>query len=506
MDKLYLFAVGGTGARVLRSLVMLLASGVDIGAKMVVPIIMDPHADNDDVKRTIECLRAYCAINKSLGSDNKGFFKTPIKTLKELNDDSAATDTVVFELNDVDQQRFSDYIQYGELENADKAMIDLLFSGELQKPGETIQKRNTNMDEGFYGNPDLGSVVLNQFADTEDYDSFATSYNEGDGIMIIGSIFGGTGAAGLPVILNNVRNSLNTGHPNGAVLSNAIIGSMIVLPYFSIKNDDSSSIREGDFYVKTRSALSYYYENVSNPNLNKINATYYIGDHGGTDGAYKNDPGAGGQKNDAHFTELAAASGVLDFCALQGMKCSDGKPDGTVYFREFGIDEDNRAVGVTHFGPNTKRAIGPQLSQLKLFQIYVDKKMSDSVGNQAWSTAGTPKISTPFLSTELVNIHLRDFLGHFKDWEVEISRNRRGLELFTGTDDLSRLFRGVSTTKDWVGMSNKVNLYHIDHEMNVVSDKNDNYPNESHKFFDIIYVATENVLKTNYEVFENIID
>ena len=39
MSKLYIFGIGGTGARVLRSLTMLLASGVSLGSKIdtVVP-------------------------------------------------------------------------------------------------------------------------------------------------------------------------------------------------------------------------------------------------------------------------------------------------------------------------------------------------------------------------------------------------------------------------------------------------------------------------------------
>ena len=39
MAKLYVFGIGGTGARVLRSFTMMLAAGVKVGVDEVVPII-----------------------------------------------------------------------------------------------------------------------------------------------------------------------------------------------------------------------------------------------------------------------------------------------------------------------------------------------------------------------------------------------------------------------------------------------------------------------------------
>lgn len=44
--KLYIFGIGGTGSRVIKSLVMLAASGVKIDASAIVPIIVDPDFAN----------------------------------------------------------------------------------------------------------------------------------------------------------------------------------------------------------------------------------------------------------------------------------------------------------------------------------------------------------------------------------------------------------------------------------------------------------------------------
>ena len=60
--KLFLFGIGGTGSRVVKSLVMLAASGVDIQAKAIVPIIIDPDFANADLTRTIELIKTYAAV------------------------------------------------------------------------------------------------------------------------------------------------------------------------------------------------------------------------------------------------------------------------------------------------------------------------------------------------------------------------------------------------------------------------------------------------------------
>lgn len=50
MSRLFLFAIGGTGARVVRSLTMMLASGVDglDSSTEIVPIIIDYDLSNGD--------------------------------------------------------------------------------------------------------------------------------------------------------------------------------------------------------------------------------------------------------------------------------------------------------------------------------------------------------------------------------------------------------------------------------------------------------------------------
>ena len=62
----YIFGIGGTGARVLRSLTMLLASGVEGTStnNEIIPVIIDYDGDNGDTKLTQDILENYQRINR----------------------------------------------------------------------------------------------------------------------------------------------------------------------------------------------------------------------------------------------------------------------------------------------------------------------------------------------------------------------------------------------------------------------------------------------------------
>ena len=45
MKKVFVFCIGGTGIRVMKSIIMLMAGGMDTHGFAVVPVILDPHLD-----------------------------------------------------------------------------------------------------------------------------------------------------------------------------------------------------------------------------------------------------------------------------------------------------------------------------------------------------------------------------------------------------------------------------------------------------------------------------
>lgn len=293
MAKLFIFGIGGTGSRVIKSLSMLLASGVDLGKNIneIIPIIIDVDNGNEDLTRTIEILINYEAIHKSIASANyKGFFQT-----KQTNLFPAVGNEYHFTIEDVQGKTFGGYIDYTTLKGPNEDFANLLFSGYQDDNGIPKPLLDLDMGIGFQGNPKLGCVVLNQFKRNSDFDTFATQFVKGDRIFIISSIYGGTGAAGFPLLLKNLRNAIKP-TPNPALLNSALIGAVTVLPYFNLKDGD---IKSADFISKSKAALHYYLRNV-NPSLNSM---YYIGNDSNTH-TYENNKGGKRQQNDAHFIEL----------------------------------------------------------------------------------------------------------------------------------------------------------------------------------------------------------
>ena len=84
MAKLYLFAIGGTGSRVLRSLTMMMAAGVKMDVDEVVPIIIDPDASNQNLTDTVQLMNEYRETRKGLsfpqGVETQ-FFRTELSQI-----------------------------------------------------------------------------------------------------------------------------------------------------------------------------------------------------------------------------------------------------------------------------------------------------------------------------------------------------------------------------------------------------------------------------------------
>ena len=340
MSKLYVFGIGGTGARVLKSLSFLLAAGVKCKSSSVVPILIDPDAANGDVNKTVDILQRYQSIRSKLsfdGETSNQFFKTEISPLNPN-----------FRINIQDsKKKFKEFIDFQDLDKKNKALISLLFSK---------KNLNANLEVGFKGNPNMGSVVLNQFNTSKDFEDFASSFSQGDRIFIISSIFGGTGAAGFPLLLKNIRSaspSLN----NHSLLRSAPVGAVSVLPYFGVKKDDESDIEKSTFISKTKAALRYYEYGVND----SVNSMYYLGDKLVKD--YDNHEGSVAQENDAHFIELASALAILDFANDTDVSVNKVK--------EFGVENESQTLTFNDLGDGTKTDLIKPLSKYYFFHLYL---------------------------------------------------------------------------------------------------------------------------------------
>ena len=401
MAKLYIFGIGGTGSRVLRSLTMMMAAGVKISADEIVPIVIDPDQSNADLTRTITLMNDYIQIRQNLtfsGSNHNEFFKTKIERI--INNYTLVIDGT----ND---KSFKQFIEYSSMNKENQAMVQMLFSE---------KNLDSSMDVGFKGNPNIGSVVLNQIINSAGFNAFANSFQQGDKIFIISSIFGGTGASGFPLLLKTLRTGKS--FSNYANINQAVIGAITILPYFRLEDNKESEIDSSTFISKTKSALAYYENNISKNQ--QINALYYLGDD--LTNIYENHEGGTDQQNDAHLIEFLAATSIIDFCNSEIM------PDSTVH-KELGVNRAGAYVTFSDFYEGLTEMFRAPLTQFMLFANCFDTKKFKTMSSGNVAANQTLKLTDDFYRSAFVH-NVQRFLFGYKTWQKELKDNKRSLDLF----------------------------------------------------------------------------
>ncbi|MEB2787324.1 hypothetical protein [Algoriphagus persicinus] len=411
MSKLYIFAIGGTGSRVLKSLVMLMAAGAKLkNHNQVVPIIIDPDSGNGDLNRTKDILNNYQHIRSKI-SNPENFFFQDITTTNNLTSITPRFQDKDFEfkLERVHQEKFKDYIHYSTMDKPDADIVDLLFSRE---------NLDANLNIGFKGNPNMGSIVLNQFTDSEAFQRFGQSFNQDDSIFIINSIFGGTGAAGYPLLLKLLRSG-SARIQNKEIIKESVIGAITYLPYFKLKDGE---IKSQSFLGKAKAALDYYNRTIINGK--QINAQYFLGDQENNT-TYDNHVGSKEQKNDSHFLELAGALSIFDF---DRNKASMDSNDSHVY--EFGVENFVNSLDTKNLNEVDRNLIFQPLNEFSLFANYCKSGLQKAVGVSRWTiknfwTKNRGITKDYFDSAEFKN-EIQKFTQLYLEWLQELGGNKPG--------------------------------------------------------------------------------
>ena len=461
MSKLYIFGIGGTGSRVLRSFTMMLAAGVKIGANEIVPIIIDPDVSNADLTRTVSLMNTYRAVRSELqfsDEDENLFFR------KEL---SRILGNYTLRIHDTDDKTFQQFIDLPSMNKANKAMMKILFSD---------KNLNSSMDVGFKGNPNIGSVVLNQIVRSEDFEDFANSFEADDKIFIISSIFGGTGASGFPLLLKTLRTGES--FSNHDLINNAEIGAITILPYFKLKSDDESEIDSSTFISKTKSALAYYENNISKNG--SIDALYYLADD--ITNTYDNHEGGTTQENDAHLIEFLAATAIVDF--------SNKQHPNTVN-KELGL-KDIESFNL--FYDTQKHLLFAPLTQFILMANCLDNKF-DYFSSTAFN-ANNGNFEELYDGTFMSE--LRNLLVKYREWLKEMKGNKRSLDLFN-LNAGDKPFDVVTGVKPAKIMSMYSNYDLIIDRLNS-SVKKCKSKEQKNKFLEMFYIGTRTLVKDKFKM------
>ncbi len=426
---------------------MLLASGVKTQARTIVPILIDPDNSNGDLERTREILSMYQHIWRKLQPDFKHnqFFQTEIKTLGNLESTGTEAhhasemmaDSFLFDIDGTRDGVFKQFIGYSTLNENSRALVDALFSE---------SNLDADLSVGFKGNPHMGSIVLNQFKDSREFKFFASRFGPNDRIFVISSIFGGTGAAGFPLLVKNIRNA-DESLPNFQRLRESKIGAITVTPYFGVMPDENITINKATFITKAKAALEYYDRHLSGNG--SLNALYYIGDEVTKD--QKAAEGRKAQMNQAHLVELISALAVLDFASLpdQELKTNKTGKAETPIFKEYGLIDHSNTMNLSHLGPVSRQKIGESLTQYVYACNYWRNHLDQALAKpETWAKSPKTPFNTAMTHDAPFRTSLQKFNEHFQVWLGEMAGNERSFKPFDWeTDKLHALVFGYDQVK-----------------------------------------------------------
>lgn len=463
MPKLFVFAIGGTGERVLRSLNMVLASGTPTFDNYeVFPIIIDYDENNADKDRTVNLLQNYAAIHyaaftrhgQTSGQDGRSnqFFAAKLSCMRGLTN-------YVFPFKPATaHEKFRDHIGYDNLAG-DTLLTEELLKSLYDESDRADTELNLDMTVGFKGNPNIGSVVFHTIKDTVEFRTFNSNFQSGAGdkVVIIGSLFGGTGASGIPEIVKAISDC----QPN----AKAAVATILVLPYFAPMEKKGGAIKASRFNSKTKAALSFYKDSGLKDMVGKI---YYVGDYYPTVIPYSE----GGRKqiNNANVVELIAAMMIEHFVAGRGGKDKEFKfsPDANIVVlpnqkngqRLFMNDFDQTSINMVlrHLVQLAiamkfyHDEISPKKTSEVDFHKYLDLDKALSSSNSTDVTAQLSELCTG----------LKDFHGYYQAWLKEIDFEGCGDEIPAnkhrfGLCDMNRSYANILLKEDVAAKDRKGN-------------------------------------------------
>jgi hypothetical protein len=300
--SIYVIGIGGTGAKCIEAIIQLASIGL-LGEDTLNLLFVDADENNGNLERSLKSLKIYQdCYDLSLG-DKYPWMKTKIESFGLW---SPFANTSV-------NKNLGSFFEYNLLKDDESALgnlFDVLY---------TSEERDANLDVGFRGRPAIGAAVMSQVKlDSLDYDSWGklmsqlqtdTGAGKRPKVFLCGSIFGGTGASGLPTIGRLIHNKLET----LKIRSKVDLGSLFVLPYFGFTptlTEDAETVyaRSEQFLLNTEAALRYYGSQAQET----VDTVYLLGNQN-LSPVKVFSVGKNTQRNDPHFIELYAALAARQF-------------------------------------------------------------------------------------------------------------------------------------------------------------------------------------------------
>lgn len=516
--NVFVFGIGGTGARVLRSLTYCLAADMgDLPADVnFVPMIIDHDPTNKDKEIAVKTMEDYRNIHDAAHpnppKDFKNFFLPGLRYLSEIRSGNAKVVINVqpsfeFEFgigkSSTDNGTFAQYIDHdsmnGELSstsnllkalyNDDPAYIDV--NG--KKEENSLAELNLDLGKGYRGNPNIGTVVFDSIEDTNAYKYFAQNFTPGnDLIVIIGSIFGGTGSSGIPKVIEAIRTNSAPGW------NEVKVACIMVMPYFKVNevggnNEQPPAIQDCIFKSKQKAALSFYDECMINGrNMNQnFNAIYYVAEADDRQHRNKYSEGGQDQQNNANIVDLIAATGIIDFVEKQTKKRTPNQ------YNEYGLKDDSQGgheLQLKHFADGDRDTYLKSLTRLALALKHFRDRIKTGKVRPSASYYGDNGLKIPQNINTGIYEDLTEFTEKFVKWLEELKDIKHSFAPYDiSADELNKVVKGYVSTAGHLLNHSGVSYKDFDsHASTSWADGVKKYDNKECAFIKVLYEASVN--------------
>jgi hypothetical protein len=295
MSKLHIIGVGGTGHKIMGALIHLTACGAFKGKlgqaeiKGIRALTIDADDSNGNLSQTKNILSAYRRYYDALS----GAGALGLVNIEPISDD---VNIPLFKEDKKSISRTFNIPQYAGSD--DDVFIRFLY---------TKNEIDAEFDQGFYGHTSIGTLVVKDILKSSDvWAEQLSKINDNDFVVVAGSIFGGTGASAIPVLLDELSaRKKETEFKFAALMLNPYFAAVGKIQDDSLLQPDSSN-----FNIKAKASLYYYYRQEQ---YKKTDALYIIGEPESNFSFETAARGASNQRNKAHPIELFAATAIIDF-------------------------------------------------------------------------------------------------------------------------------------------------------------------------------------------------
>jgi hypothetical protein len=488
MPENYLIAIGGTGSRCLEAIIHLAAAGLFQSPLRV--LIIDPDQNNGNSVKTQSLISTYHILHMAhepAEAERKrsimGWEKLPPPKLFQasLNIRGAAASAeqhATFWLNpNPAQRRFGEVIQYDAQHEDFKRFLDLFYEpNDLEMVLDVGYRGRTNvgavaLKQDLEGTADIAQGGLREFLERL---NIALQTNEAR-IFVMGSVFGGTGAAGLPTVPQLIDNlpADVIAKDNRARLR---YGCAMMTPYFSFPKGGSANSGPGTdsarHAVATQAALLHYAH--VPPGYQHV---YFIGAPARPQTNGSNSVGGQNQTNDPHYAEIVAALAAWQFFSLKQV----GHDDRQLHFADTMNDQQDAGVNwgtlpvnleYTASRDEIKRALTVFTT---LAYFYKNFLYNSFINGQLYRDANWYKDNFGALSldAEIPQLqHLYDYCVSYLKWLAQVGE--------TGRDATLRLFNWAALNESDAALADK-------HVGSLLDDPMSSSVNRSRAGFNDIY-------------------